>query len=238
MEEVLNIIRERKSTRAPFDSGRPVAREDLLKVLEAARWSPTAHNMQNFEMIVVDDRKLLEAIDDIKNPISRTFVKENYRQLSFSREELLQKKVGILGTSFPRSWLTPAARTKGITGEKRVPKLDWYIGTSPVLLIMVYDPARRAPASENDFLGALSLGCVMENVWLMAQTLGISVHIISSISNAPVEKEVKRILGIPRNLKIAITFRLGYAAPGAGGFMRVRRDVKDFTHHNRYGNMI
>ncbi len=27
-----------------------------------ARWAPTAHNMQNFEVIVVDDNEVLEII--------------------------------------------------------------------------------------------------------------------------------------------------------------------------------
>ena len=91
----------------PFDTKHPVARKDLLKILEAGRWAPTAHNMQNFEIIVVDDEKLLESIGNIKRPISETFIRENYQQLSFSEEELLRKKTGLLGTMFPPSWRNP-----------------------------------------------------------------------------------------------------------------------------------
>jgi nitroreductase len=101
---------------------------------------------------------------------------------------------------------------------------------------MVYDPGKRAPASGGDFLGVMSLGCVMENIWLMARSLGIGVHIISNISNEPIQMEVKRILNIPEHLKIAISLRLGYPVPGPTKYLRVRRDVKDFTHHNRFGN--
>jgi nitroreductase len=236
MEEVLKIIQERKSSRCPFDSTRPVAKDDILKLLEAARWSPTAHNMQNIEIIVVDDRKLLESIGKLKNPISRTFIMENYKQLSFSKDELLRKKVGIMGTNFPSSWISPEAKLTGTTGERTIPTLGRFVQTGPVLLVMVYDPSKRAPASEGDFLGVMSLGCVMENIWLMAQSLGIGVHIISNISNEPVQENVKRILNIPGHLKIAITLRLGYPVPGPAKYLRVRRDVKDFTHHNRYGN--
>jgi hypothetical protein len=32
------------------------------------------------------------------------------------------------------------------------------------MILVVNDPAKRAPASEDDFLGALSLGSVMENM--------------------------------------------------------------------------
>ena len=41
---------------------------------------------------------------------------------------------------------------------------------------------------ENDFLGVISLGCAMENMWLMAHSLGIGVHIVSSLSGNEVEE--------------------------------------------------
>ena len=39
---------------------------------------------------------------------------------------------------------------------------------SPCLLLVLYDTRKRAPASERDVLGFISIGCVMENMWLMA----------------------------------------------------------------------
>jgi nitroreductase len=62
MTDVLGVIEERHSARFPFDRSRSIARQDLLQVLEAARWAPTAHNMQNFHIVVIDDRKLLDTI--------------------------------------------------------------------------------------------------------------------------------------------------------------------------------
>ena len=56
--------------------------------------------MQNYEIIVIDDEKIIERIANIQYPISDDFIKENYEQLSFSEEELLSKKVGLLGTMF------------------------------------------------------------------------------------------------------------------------------------------
>ena len=101
MLKVLELIRERRSDRVPFDEAKKVADEDLRQILEACRWAPTAHNMQNFQVVVVDDRILVSAIAAIRRPISPTFVRENYQQLSFSEEELQRKKVGLLGTMFP-----------------------------------------------------------------------------------------------------------------------------------------
>lgn len=231
MSDVISMIEKRQSTRSPFDAGRAVPREALQQVLEAARWSPTAHNMQNFEVIVVEDRKLLEEIAAIKGPVSEVFIRENYAQLSFSEDELKKKKTGILGTMFPPSWRTPGATPKaGADAESMQNKL---VQMSSALLVVLYDPSRRAPASEGDFLGIMSLGCVMQNMWLAAQSLGIGFQIISSLSGDYIEGIVKRMLGVPSRLRIAFSARLGYPVRSSP-YLRVRRDVKDFTHHNRY----
>ena len=60
MSEILKIIRERQSARVPYDPNKPVPKENLMQIFEAARWTPTAHNMQNYDIIVVDDKAVLE----------------------------------------------------------------------------------------------------------------------------------------------------------------------------------
>ena len=235
MEAILKLMQERQSVRMSFDTNHQVEKKDLLQILEAGRWAPTAHNMQNFEIIIIDDEKILESIGNIKRPISETFIRENYQQLSFSEEELERKKTGLLGTMFPPSWRVPDFRLD-INDEKTDSSIQRPFPACPLMLIVVYDPGKRAPASEGDFLGSLSLGCVMENMWLMANSLGISFHIISSLSSDTAEKEVKNILDIPQNLKIAFSCRLGYTIPIPPKYVRVRRDIKDFTNHNKFGS--
>jgi len=233
--DVLKLMQQRQSARVPFDPNRPVDKEDLRKILEAGRWAPTAHNMQNFEILVVDDKELLEKIGNIKSRISAEFLRENYEQLSLSEEELLRKKVGILGTMFPPSWRNPA-KLDEVVRESAPSLLNQSIRGSPMLLILIYDSRKRAPASEGDVLGIMSLGCVMENMWFMAQSLGISIQILSVFSAKPIEKEVRQILNIPEYMKVAYTSRLGYPISAPARYMRVRRDIEGFTHHNRYGN--
>ncbi|MCX6844154.1 MAG: nitroreductase family protein [candidate division WOR-3 bacterium] len=230
MSDTLKIIKERHSVRMPFDPSRPIAKQDLRQILEAGRWAPTAHNMQNFEIVVVDDKMALQELGNIKRTVSETFIRENYQQLSFSEEELLRKKVGLLGTNFPPSWRTPGVKPIVEEGSMR-PLL-----TCPTLLVVLYDPGRRAPASEGNFLGIISLGCMIENLWLAANSLGIDFHIVSSLADGPVEKEVKRNLAVPEHLRVVLSIRLGYAAAGPARHPRVRRDIEDFSHHNRFGN--
>jgi nitroreductase len=47
-------------------------------ILEAARWAPTAHNMQNFEIAIVDAEPTLAKIARVHSGTSREFVRENY----------------------------------------------------------------------------------------------------------------------------------------------------------------
>ncbi len=195
--------------------------------------------MQNFKILVINDKELLEKIGNIKSQISEEFIRENYQQLSFSEEELLQKKVGILGAMFPPSWRDPAKLDEAIR-ESAPSFLKETIKDSPVVLIVIYDSRKRAPASEGDVLGIMNLGCIMENMWLMAQSLGVSFQIMSvfssnCISANDVEKEIKRILNISKYMKIAFALRLGYPISAPAKYPRVRRDVEAFTNYNSFG---
>jgi nitroreductase len=232
MDLLMKVIRKRHSTRAFFDPDRKVPARDIRKIIEAARWAPTAHNMQNFAIIVVDDRKVLEKLGVIPTYPSPDFIRENFEQLSMTEEELLQKKVGILGTGFPPAW-RDKAQLEAAMNDTTPGTLDETIRGSPAVLVLVYDTRKRAPASEGDVLGMLSLGCVMENMWLMAEDLDIGFQIMSVFSG-PVQKEVKKILRIPEHVGISFAVRLGYpVAPSRT--LRVRRDSVSFTYHNVYG---
>jgi len=226
MNEILKNIKERRSSRGEFDNERPISSQELRMILEAASWAPTPHNMQNFQVIALDDKETLAEIGKIKRQISEDFIRENYQQLSFSEEELKAKKTGILSTSFPQFMRKP-------TIEKNE-QIRNPVQTSPVMLVVVYDTTNRAPASEGDFLGVMGLGCVMENMWLIANSLGLGFHLMSALNGEPAEGEAKKILGIPEQFRIAYTIRLGYPLK-SDGRLRVRRDIEDFTHHNEFG---
>jgi len=58
--EVFECILNRRSIRSY--SKEPLSDEALNRILEAARWAPSAVNRQPWEFIVIRDRKLLEAI--------------------------------------------------------------------------------------------------------------------------------------------------------------------------------
>jgi nitroreductase len=136
---------------------------------------------------------------------------------------------------FPPSWRTPDDWSKVIR-ESEPSTLDQTIQGSPTLLIVTYDTRKRAPASEGDILGFMSLGCVMENMWLAAQVLGIGFQIMSVFGGDSVEQEAREILDIPEYMRIAYAVRLGYPISKPSKLLRVRRDMIELAHHNRFGN--
>ena len=235
MNGILDFIRNRHSARGPFDRNRPIVRETLQQIVEAASWSPTAHNMQNFEIIAVEDPPLLQAIGAIKTRTSAVFLRENFQQLSFSEEELLGKKTGVMAKVFPEAWRAPNSDFDAVAASAEPVPLSHSLQDAPCLLLILYDTHKRAPASEGDVLGFISLGCVMENMWLTAQSLGIGVQILSVFSSEAVEQEVRRMLKFPIHLKIAFACRLGHPT-ATPNYLRVRRPSNEFVHCNTYGN--
>lgn len=58
----LNLIRGRRSIRR--FKNQPVSREDILTCVEAARYAPSAENMQPWRFIVLDNPELIEKFSD------------------------------------------------------------------------------------------------------------------------------------------------------------------------------
>jgi nitroreductase len=204
MNEVMTVIKARHTDRSPY-AKRRVTDAALGILLEAARWAPTAHNMQNFEIMVIDDPATLVSLGSVRREISEAFLRENYRQLSFSEEELRRKKTGVLARTFPPSWQRPNADVTSM--EPSFLRDSWQ--GSQTLLLVLYDPAMRAPDSEGDFLGIMSLGCVMQNLWLAAQNLGVSMQVLSALGTTSVQRELRAILRIPETPKCCLRLQAG-----------------------------
>jgi nitroreductase len=230
MRDLFDIMWQRHTCRSAFDPRRAISEPDLLLILDAARWAPTAHNMQNFEIIAVDDKDCLAAIRAIPLRPAETFRRESYHQLSLSEAETLLNRTGLLASMLPESWHDVETAQDDSGAHTYVGRT---IKECPLLLVIVHDSERAAPAAEGNTLSLMSLGCVMQNLWLMTERLGISMQILSFNADA-VENRVRRILDIPPHLAIAFAARLGYPSTVSESYVRVRRNIQDFTHRNRY----
>ncbi len=234
MRKILDIMWQRHTCRSAFDVDRHITEPDLQRILDAARWAPTAHNTQNFEVIAIDNARYLEAIRAIELPPTETFIREDFHHLSLPDAETLRTRTGLSASMLPESWQEAAAAQEDAAAAQLT-----YIGRSiqecPLLLVVLFDSRPAAPGSEGRALDLMSLGCVMQNMWLMSENLGISMQILSALGSSGVEDRVRCVLGIPVHMRIAFAARLGYPINVSGSYLRVRRRISEFTHRNRYG---
>jgi nitroreductase len=233
---LLDLIRKRHSSRGAFNPDRCVSEQELARILEAARWAPTPNNMQNFQIVVVDDPEKLAVIGKLPAEMSEAYLRENYALLSQSEAELRIKKKGTLASIYPRAWVDPEAWSPDSDYRSQLTYLERALLQPKVLLIVLYDSSVRAPGSDGDTLGLMGLGCVMENMWLVAESLGLGMHVLTVFSDSAVEIEIRRVLKIDTKMKLAFACSLGYSADPLAKGVRVRRDLEDFVHHNDFGH--
>lgn len=217
-ERVHYLMASRHSSRAPFDPTWHVAPRELAHLVEAARWAPSPHNMQNFQLVIVESPAVLADLGAIEVPASPVFLAESARHVAPSIEVLEQRQTGILATSLPPAHLR---------------RLTELIAGAPLLIVVLFDPTQRAPASEHDMLGMMGLGCMLENMWLVAQVLHLDLQVLSSLAQGSVASEVERVLGIPPPWQIAYGLRIGHAVVPVSA-PRIRRDVQRFVHRDHF----
>lgn len=61
-DELMACLRSRRSVRE--FTAQPVERDDVLRLIEAARWAPSNHNRQPWKFLVYDDRVEIQALAD------------------------------------------------------------------------------------------------------------------------------------------------------------------------------
>src|SRR5271165_4791809 len=199
----LDLIHSRHSTRGPFDPDRAVTTRQVKLILEAARWAPTPNNMQNFVIVVVDEKDRLEEIGKIPAEMSETYLRETYEHVSFNEAELRIKKTGTLASIYPRAWTDPEAWNPESDARSQLTLVGKAVLQPQVLLVVLYDSSIHSPDSKGDAIGLMGLGCVMENMWLMSEAEGLGMHVLTVFRNGAVEKQVQQALHIPPHMKIA-----------------------------------
>ena len=64
-DDLIELFRSRRSVRRFAD--RAVSRDDVLRLLEAARWAPSNHNRQPWKFLVLEDRREIRALAESVN---------------------------------------------------------------------------------------------------------------------------------------------------------------------------
>jgi len=169
LEEVIRCIKGRRSIRK-FDQTRDVEEEKIQTCLEAARWAPSASNMQPWHFLIVRDK--------------------------VTREKLAE--------------LHPYGK---------------FMAVSPVVFVPLGDPNRHQKYFHSDTAVAI------QNFLLTAYAQGLGTC-WAGVIDAPFEKEMKNLLGIPEDLRIICTVAVGYPAESP---TKDRRPFEELVSFEKYG---
>jgi nitroreductase/Pyruvate/2-oxoacid:ferredoxin oxidoreductase delta subunit len=191
--EIAEFLRTRRSVR--IFQEKPVEKEVIQKIIEAAQLAPSAHNRQTTRYIVVQDKRVLEDI-----------VKASSIQMT--------KMVGQLKNPLIRSLLLAMMRTQAQTIVGLTPALerlartlnegrDGILHNAPVLILF--------HADERQLLIDINAQLSIQNAALMAYALGLgSFYTGYLLSVCQRDKSIGKLVGLPEHHKIYGGLAVGY----------------------------
>ncbi|MFX0133737.1 MAG: nitroreductase family protein [Candidatus Hodarchaeota archaeon] len=236
------LVKFRRSSRWLF-TNKQIPDNELRKILEAARYAPTPHNSQPFEIIVVKDRDIIKELSMVGFRLTKKYLDEHFYWVRYSKEELESKKDGVFIDVLPKFVNDLKDNPKLINDDdfwkKSMELYSILVQNSAVLLFIIYNRNKPGVGPLKHLWGILSIGAIMQNVWLAANDVGISVQLISGqLMNPDSVKKIMKILRIPENkgYRLMLIFRLGYESKFGKYGTSFRRELSDFVHLDRFTN--
>ena len=255
--DLFEAIRNRRTTNTRF-LDRPLDEEHIRTILEAASYAPSHFNSQPWRFVLLRDperRKQLGRIAGrsmVEVMTKGTFWKRYLRYFRFSTDESSRSGDGIHIDTMPaplRPFIRYLFSEKGaeFMNRLRVPYIlaidsRKLVSTSPLVLgvLLSRDEYRRGELS--GLYSTLGLGMAIENMWLMANSLGIGVQFISLPMEAGGEfwQNCIEMIAPPEEFELICLFRLGYTDPAAkrpaiDWSSTQRRDLSTFVFDERFG---
>jgi len=240
---VADAIRKRHTTNGAF-APRPVAAEHKRALLELAARAPSHFNSQPWRFVLVEDagrRRELGAIagDSMRQLMAEGRFFQQYRRFfRLSAEEVDASNDGIHIDNMP-SVLRPVA--KYIFTERGAQMLNTFqvprvlgndarklVESSPLLLGIALSRELYRPGELTGLYTLISLGAVVQTIWLAATAFGMGLQFVSTPQEIPAQwSRVARLLEVPDDWELMLLLRLGYENPA------IKRPAIDWTSPQR-----
>ena len=193
-EAYAEIARTRRSVRAYKDE--PVSREVLERILDLAKYSPTASNTQNVEYTVVGDRVLIKSIAD------RIF-SYGARFADWTRTKKGKAGFAALNLIAPKANLGRYVDGMDFYKEQAAKGKDLILHNAPALML-IHAPAKAPFACDNCSIAAA-------NITNYAHALGLGTCYIGFLTlTLRLNKGMRRELSIPKGNKVFVSLVMGY----------------------------
>lgn len=168
---VLEILKKRRSIRKY--QTKPVEKEVVTKILEAARLGPSAANHQPCHFIVVTDEEVRQRLKKSYNP-------------------------------------------------------DWFVN-APVIIVGCVNTKEAWRRKDREEYWKVDAAIAMQNLILAATEEGLGTCWIAAFN----EKDAKKALDIPKNIRVVAMTPLGYPDEEKG-LVSDRKPLDNFVHYNKW----
>jgi nitroreductase len=255
--ELFDAIVNRKTTNTAF-AEKKVSEEHLELLIKMASHSPSHFNSQPWRFIAVTDETIIGKIAKIAGDSmvqlmeDGRFWKQYRKYFRFSDEEMQKAKDGIHIDHVPPVLKPFVKQIFSETGGKvmakfKVPRIlgndeEKLVASSPVLFIILLNKDEYKPTELSGFYSVISMGAVIQTLWLSTTAIGMGMQFISTLGEIPEKwKEISGFLNVPDNYEMCAIFRMGYVdqkvkRPAIDWKSSQRKGVHELAFKNGWGN--
>jgi nitroreductase len=252
---VFDAITQRRSHRGTFQD-RAVEADDLEKLIEAARWTPSPFNVQPWELVFIQETEGKSALADLTERAviaqfkDAKFLDDNSRWMRLTEAEWQEQGDGVLlaeHVTLPKPLQdAPEKLLQGLLknaksftllghlGAGKIPakEIALQVREAPLLMLITMNCKRYPPGEGGTRWMWLSMGMLIQNVLLAATALGIGVQFVSPpLERAADREQVRQLFNIPTSHEVITLLRIGYVEENSGSSVRLQ--PSEFVHFEK-----
>lgn len=254
--DLLEAIRKRKTTNTPFLPDK-VSDEHKRLLIEAASRAPSHFNSQPWRFILIEDKARIQQIANVAGDSMKhlmedgSFVSRYRRYFRFSDKDSAATGSGIYIDNVP-AVLRPMVK---MVFSEQVGSLLGKLGAAnilggdqrkivlgaPLLLAITLDKQEYKPGELSGLYASITLGAVIQTLWLVTTAHNIGMQFISTPLEVPASKaRIIDLLHIPPEQDLVAIFRMGYKDPNAprntiDWTSSQRKPFTDLVHYDTWG---
>jgi nitroreductase len=216
--ETLNLIKNPLK----FDPNKKISKEIILKILEAARWAPSAGNQQLWRFLVINENEKLKFIKEaVKEGDSRLIKRlSEYRD---PNEEELNKA----GFRFDENFFN-FDQDQYHSEIQRIHEIDVLCSQSTSTFIICC----HSNWFTGKIFGEIEMGSAILNMILIAKEFNVSVRWFRNFNREYIRDKFR----IPKNIEIDAILAFGFPIDEEGFIFVNKINIEDFLSYNTWEN--
>ncbi len=257
--DLFEAIVNRKTANSRF-ADKKITDEHIELLIKMSSHCPSHFNSQPWRFVAVTDEKIIGSIAKIagdsmvKLMNDGRFFKQYRKYFRFTEEEMVKTKDGIHIDHLP-AVLKPFVRTIfSETGGKvmakfKVPRIlgndeEKLVASSPLLFVICLTKDEYKKEELSGFYSVISMGAVIQTLWLVTTALGMGMQFISTPGEIPENwSEISKMLNIPVDYEMCAIFRMGYVDPNMkrptiDWKSSQRKDINELAFKDTWGKPI